>query len=165
MNEPVKGKIHFPNLDGLRFYMALFVIIIHIESIKYQGGREVIKSIYYFQPLAFLDVCLFFVLSGFLITYLLMAEKRETGNINYKSYFKRRSLRIWPLHYLILALGFFVLPFLFNFISKSNHENMHHNFWVNLVGCMLFLSPIALITGRIPPVIGPIWSVGVEEVF
>lgn len=156
---------YFPNLDGLRFFMALFIMVVHIEGIKNEHGGAAVESISYLEPLGYLDVCLFFVLSGFLITYFLITEKKDTGQINYKNYFRRRSLRIWPLHYLILILGFFVLPSLFGFINQSYAEDMHHHFWLNVVGCMLFLSPLVLITRGIPQTTGPVWSVGVEEIF
>ncbi len=156
---------YFPNLDGLRFLSAFCMVIFHLENIKASHGKEVIKDVTHFESLAYLDVCLFFVLSGFLITYFLLVEKRDTGKIDYKSYFKRRSLRIWPLHYLILILGYIVLPFLFGFINKSYAEDMYHHFWLNVVGCALFLSPFVLGTRGIPQTTGPVWTVGVEEVF
>ena len=57
-----------------------------------------------------LGVSLFFVLSGFLITYLLLAEQDIYGSISVKKFYSRRILRIWPLYYLIVTLGLFVLP-------------------------------------------------------
>jgi len=47
-------------------------------------------------------VTVFFVLSGFLITYLLMQERTETNTISIKDFYIRRILRIWPLYYLII---------------------------------------------------------------
>lgn len=56
----------------------------------------------------------FFVLSGFLITYLLLAEQDRYGRIHLKNYYIRRSLRIWPLYFLHFAIVFLLLPFLLN---------------------------------------------------
>ena len=54
-----------------------------------------------------LGVIFFFVLSGFLITYLLLKEKEQTGTVNVKKFYARRVLRIWPLYFFIVLLGFF----------------------------------------------------------
>ncbi|MGB1286338.1 MAG: acyltransferase, partial [Aggregatilineales bacterium] len=44
-------------------------------------------------------VLMFFVLSGFLITYLMLVEIERTDTLNIKKFYVRRSLRIWPLYY------------------------------------------------------------------
>ena len=58
----------------------------------------------------YLGVNLFFVLSGYLITYLLLTEKNNSGTINIKNFYIRRILRIWPLFYFVVLLGFFLFP-------------------------------------------------------
>jgi peptidoglycan/LPS O-acetylase OafA/YrhL len=60
----------------------------------------------------YFGVIFFYVLSGFLITYLLLVEKESMGRIDTRKFYMRRMLRIWPLYYLIITLSFFVLPFL-----------------------------------------------------
>lgn len=57
-----------------------------------------------------LGVYLFFVLSGFLITYLLLEEKHTGGGIDIRKFYVRRICRIWPLYYLLTLAAFFVLP-------------------------------------------------------
>lgn len=68
----------------------------------------------YFGPFVvnagYYGVIFFYTLSGFLITYLLLVEKKTTGSIAVGYFYKRRALRIWPLYYLIVLLSFFVLP-------------------------------------------------------
>ena len=59
-------------------------------------------------------VDIFFLLSGFLITYLLLLEQQRYGRINIKSFYLRRVLRIWPLYYLAVALG----PVLTHFVHE-----------------------------------------------
>ena len=56
-----------------------------------------------------LGVVIFFVLSGFLITYLLLAEKKEYNTIDVRKFYLRRILRIWPLYFLILSTSLTVL--------------------------------------------------------
>lgn len=66
-------KVYFPNLNGLRFVAAFMVIIHHVEQFKNLFGLE---NIFHKSPfisiVGKLGVILFFVLSGFLITYLLL---------------------------------------------------------------------------------------------
>ncbi len=156
---------YFPNLDGLRFVGSLIIIILHIEDIKFKHGREVIPWIRYFHPTGEMDVTLFFVLSGFLITFLLLQEKKKTNTIDLKAFYLRRTLRIWPLYFLIVILGFFVLPHLDAYFSTAYSFHIYKHFWLYFIGCILFLSPIVRTATGLPQTIGPIWSIGVEEVF
>jgi peptidoglycan/LPS O-acetylase OafA/YrhL len=81
------NKVYFPNLNGLRFFAAFSVMLYHFF------GEGLINGHY--------GVVLFFVLSGFLITYLLFEEKEKFGKIEIKKFYFRRILRIWPLYYLV----------------------------------------------------------------
>src|SRR5215213_8378112 len=105
-----KGRVYFPNLDGLRFIAALLVIIHHVEQLK---------SIYripnhwgsaFVQIIGEQGVVLFFVLSGFLITYLLLEEEKTTGTIRVRNFYLRRVLRIWPLYFFIVFISLAILP-------------------------------------------------------
>src|SRR5687768_1669565 len=102
--------VFFKGINGLRFFAAFAVIITHIELLKGHFGY----IHYWNEPMIFhaggLGVYFFFVLSGFLITYLLLAEKSRFGEISILKFYVRRMLRIWPLYYLIVIIGFFVLP-------------------------------------------------------
>ncbi|WP_164891118.1 acyltransferase family protein, partial [Botryobacter ruber] len=68
------NKIYFPNLNGLRFIAAFVVIIHHMEQIKSLLGLQNYWSNPFISVVGKLGVVLFFVLSGFLITYLLLVE-------------------------------------------------------------------------------------------
>ena len=88
---------YFKNLNGLRFIAAFLVIIHHIEQFKNLWN---IPNFYYkssIKSLGDVGVTVFFVLSGFLITYILLKEKQKTGTINIISFYIKRILRIWPL--------------------------------------------------------------------
>lgn len=93
--------MYFKNLNSVRFIAATFVVIHHIEQLKGLAGYPY-RSWY---VLGRTGVILFFALSGFLITSLLLAEQRETGCIHLRKFYVRRALRIWPLYYLIVGLG------------------------------------------------------------
>jgi len=92
---------YIPQFDGLRAFAILLVLIAHsgfLEDLPHLGGLE----------LARLGVDLFFVLSGFLITGILLDSK---GSRHYfRNFYLRRALRIWPLYYLVLFVAFVVVP-------------------------------------------------------
>lgn len=161
-----KEHIYFKGLNGLRFFAAFAVIITHIEMIKEQ---MYCTNLYVSNKIVFeaggLGVIFFFVLSGFLITYLLLKEKEQTNTINIKKFYLRRILRIWPLYFLIVILGFFVLPYfdfmqLPYFIKFKSHLSM-----LNLFLFLIMLPNLAFAIFKPVPHIGQLWSIGVEEQF
>jgi len=182
-------KEYFKGLDSLRFFAALAVFFTHVELIKKFTGfgshwidpEERITKFTVFQsvmskeidPLSpliayssALGVVFFFVLSGFLITYLLLKEKEENQTIAIGKFYLRRALRIWPLYYLIFLLGFFVLPYLDLFSVPGQDVFFHQNFWGNLTLYALFMPNLAFsIYTTAVPNIGQSWSIGVEEQF
>ena len=111
-----------------------------------------------------LGVYLFFVLSGFLITYLLFEEKSIKKKINYRDFLIRRVLRIWPLYFLVLILGLFILPKLITneYIDTSIITDnilelllLYSTFLANIVGPLY----------GVIPYISHLWSIGAEEQF
>jgi peptidoglycan/LPS O-acetylase OafA/YrhL len=95
-----------PALDGLRGIAILLVLFHHVTIYRPDSGMDGwIATL----PLSgWWGVDLFFVLSGFLITGILL-DSRNSKNY-YSSFYARRALRIFPLYYLILLLGLVVLP-------------------------------------------------------
>lgn len=156
-------SIHFPGLNNLRFIAAMGVLIFHIELKKQLLGFK----FYYMHQLINLgdvSVTLFFVLSGFLITYLLLAERKQTGTVAVKKFYTRRILRIWPLYYLILILGFFVLPNISIFqIPTSGLINTGDTIQLSIF--FLFFANIGFIMYGNVAYIDQTWSVAVEEQF
>ena len=158
-------KVHFPGLNGLRFFAAMAVVITHIELIKKSFGLVSFWNNPLIFELGSLGVNFFFVLSGFLITYLLLEEKKVGGTVSVKKFYLRRILRIWPLYFLIVFLGFFVLP-QFNQINISYlTENFSTNFFPNLILYLFMLPNLAFSLFFAVPHIGQLWSIGVEEQF
>jgi peptidoglycan/LPS O-acetylase OafA/YrhL len=151
---------YFPNLDGLRFVGAMTILLLHIEDIKAKQGQEVISWIRYFDNVGEYAVSLFFVLSGFLITYLLLQEKENTSTINLKKFYTKRVLKIWPLYLLIGFIGFFLLPRLDTYFHWAYSQSLNEHFWLYLILYCLFLPVTAL-----SDTIGIAWSVRVEEIF
>ncbi len=112
-----------------------------------------------------LGVTLFFVLSGFLITYLLISEKESTGTVQIKKFYMRRVLRIWPLYFLIIILGLFIFPFIpvFNFPVWSVDTFLGYGAKILLF--LLILPNVSLIIYPAMPFMKQTWSIGVEEQF
>ena len=158
-------KVYFPNLNGIRFLAAFFVIIHHIEQFKSLLGFDNSFTNPFINIIGPLGVILFFVLSGFLITYLLLVEEKLTKNISVKSFYIRRILRIWPLYYLIIGLSFLLFS-QFSFLNVgelSNHVN--DNLTLKLILFIFFLPNLALVLFSPIPYASQTWSVGVEEQF
>ena len=96
-------KLHFASLEALRFFAFLKVFFFHVP---FQVESPVVN---YLKRGGGIGVHFFFVLSGFLITYLLVAEKQARGQVDVRRFLIRRSLRIWPLFYAGVLLAF-LLP-------------------------------------------------------
>ena len=155
--------IYFPGLNGLRFLSALAVIITHVELMQDKLGLENLWDNLLIHNLGVIGVSFFFVLSGFLITFLMIEEKKSFNSFSVKSFYLRRIFRIWPLYFLILILGFFILPNI-TYIPFFS-ENLEFNFSPNLIIYLFILPNIALSIFPAVPLIGQSWSIGVEEQF
>ena len=164
--KPNNANIYFSGLNGLRFFAALAVVITHIELIK---GQMYFTNLWDTNKLIFelggLGVVFFFVLSGFLITYLLLEEKSVSGRVSVKKFYVRRILRIWPLYYLIIVIGFFVLPHLPFIDIPFLTRHLDSGFWNNFLLYILLLPNLAFAFFGAVPHIGQTWSIGVEEQF
>jgi peptidoglycan/LPS O-acetylase OafA/YrhL len=159
-----KQKIFFPNLDGLRFFSFLIVFFSHVfatdyDHIKTQGWYQFFKRKLFAD--GDLGVSFFFVLSGFLITYLLLKERELTKNINIRAFYIRRALRIWPLYYFSVIFGFVIFPLLKQYFGEAPNEN------ADPLLCSLFLNNFDKIINGPPDssVLAVLWSVAIEEQF
>ena len=90
-----RARSHFRGLDGIRC-LAILAVLWH-----HSAGEDPFDNPIFGR--GYLGVDLFFVLSGFLITTILVRQRRDTGTIDLKRFCWRRSLRIFPLYYLFLA--------------------------------------------------------------
>lgn len=156
-------KIHLPGLNGLRFIAALLVIIDHTELFKSYLGLPTLWANSYSAYLGAFGVSIFFVLSGFLITYLLLEELKQ-GPIQIKHFYLRRILRIWPLYYLLVIVGFFVIPYLSFFQIPQYSSEMSDS----LDRFLLFFGLAANVAFVYFPTVAfanILWSVAVEEQF
>lgn len=163
-NQPLQ-RVFFPNLNGLRFLAVLLVIIDHVEVFRFDFGLSSFGHNPIIPMIGQLGVTLFFVLSGFLITYLLLAEKETLGQIKFSSFYLRRVLRIWPLYYVVVILGLFVLPH-FNFFYFPNLTPLVSEHLAIKSFLYIFILPnIAKELYPAVPYLSQAWSIGVEEQF
>ncbi|HTL08949.1 MAG TPA: acyltransferase, partial [Chitinophagaceae bacterium] len=95
------GKI--PSIDGLRAIAILWVIGGHIKH-SLNNSSATFNALDIVFGVGQLGVKFFFVISGFLITTLLIKEKLRTSTIDLKKFYIRRFLRIFPVYYLYLAV-------------------------------------------------------------
>ncbi len=156
-------KLYFPNLNGLRCIAACFVIINHTEQFKYFygiGDGVLSPSV---KNIGKLGVMLFFVLSGFLITSLLLSEERIFGTIHTKKFYIRRLLRITPLYLLLIFLVFFVIQHV-SFLEIPRMRNpIEENFTTIVVLHLFFLPNLTTAIYGFLPYIAQAWSIGTEE--
>lgn len=107
--------------------------------------------------LAFLGL-FFFVLSGFIISYLLFKEKHELGKIRLGYFYFRRVLRIWPLYFLVLLIGFGLVPATQPLLGNASYEESAA-LWPFLLYINNFFRPPET------AILGVLWSIAFEEQF
>src|SRR5580698_8523092 len=142
-----------PQLDVVRG-LAILVVMAHNISPKY----PVLHSQQVFSN-GWMGVDLFFVLSGFLITGILVDTNRSDGY--FKNFYMRRCLRIWPLYY---ALLFFMFVFV-RFVSPSEYLDVVRTaspWWAFPLFLQNFLLPVS--TNAAGP-LAVTWSLAIEEQF
>jgi peptidoglycan/LPS O-acetylase OafA/YrhL len=146
-----KRLSYIPGLDGIRAVAVIAVLCYHANSPWALGG--------------FLGVETFFVLSGFLITSLLLVEWQETGRIDLRNFWLRRARRLLPAVWLLLLL----LPVLAIFFARDALPRLKEDIpaalfyitnWVYIVREVPYFEAF----GR-PPLLQQLWSLAVEEQF
>jgi peptidoglycan/LPS O-acetylase OafA/YrhL len=158
--------MYLPNLNGLRFVAALFVFISHVEAVKNNFNLPNHTYLPFFDVIGKLGVVLFFVLSGMLITYLLLHEESQEQSISIKKFYIRRILRIWPLYFLVVVFALFIAPRI-AFFHLDNCESALSDTTVWPISLLfLFFMPNGVMAyfGVVPYVVQT-WSIGVEEQF
>lgn len=151
-------RVHFHTFDSLRFLSFLLVFMEHSPIPED-------NILYYFSRGGAIGVSFFFVLSGFLITYILILEKLNHQNkIPLKNFFKRRILRIWPLYYAMVLFAF-CTPFILNLLNlTSSNEGYEPNWFLTLI----FLENYVMMYKGNFPNVSPLvvmWSLCIEEHF
>jgi peptidoglycan/LPS O-acetylase OafA/YrhL len=157
------NSFYRPELDVLRFSAFFLVFWFHLlpdRPSRYSLVHStVLKDIFSCIAASMgFGVCLFFILSAFLITTLLLRERRATSTVNLPAFYRRRILRIWPLYFIALALAFVVCGFDTGFPGYG------------VIAAYLLMSGNLLsqlhLSANIQPLkIYHLWSISVEEQF
>ncbi|KAA0990231.1 acyltransferase family protein [Dyadobacter aurulentus] len=161
----MEKRRYFPNLNGVRCIAAVLVIFHHLEQAKHALGIANIYELPIVQHAGRLGVGLFFVLSGFLITYLLLDEKGRFGNVDAKKFYLRRVFRIWPIYFLIIGLSFFVFPHIDLLDYPGIDEKLATDAAERLLLLLLVFPNYAFVLYDLPYWCAQTWSIGVEEQF
>jgi peptidoglycan/LPS O-acetylase OafA/YrhL len=158
ISEKKVERFYRPELVILRFvaFMAVFVCHgprFHAGSAAPPWKVQLERWFEIYAHSGALGVCLFFLLSSYLITELLLQEREKTGTVHLKAFYIRRILRIWPLYYLGVAIAI-VVGFFVPWRALSTPEVLYLLFFVGWLGGTFHFN-----------VMGPLWSVSVEEMF
>lgn len=129
-----------PSLDGLR---ALSIILVVFGHLSFEHLNSVVALSY-----ATLGVRFFFIISGFLITSLLLQERADTATINLSRFYFRRAFRIFPAAIVYMA-------FVFSFYWSQLR-------WYDIASSVLYIANFDPVR---PWFLGHLWSLGVEEQF
>jgi peptidoglycan/LPS O-acetylase OafA/YrhL len=140
-----------PGLDGLRAIAVMAVLLYHADLTWIPGG--------------FLGVEVFFVISGYLITALLLAEWHQKGRINLKDFWLRRARRLLPALYVLLVVTLtFAVVFLPGEVAKLRADVIaavgYVTNWFLILGQQSYFESV----GR-PSLLQHLWSLAVEEQF
>jgi peptidoglycan/LPS O-acetylase OafA/YrhL len=149
---------YFPNLDGFRTVAFLIVFLGHCFILFDYGEKNQFYNVLgklFGKPGA--GVHFFFVLSGFLISYLLLKEIGRNNKIDIKAFYIRRVLRIWPVYYTVI-----IAALLLSFVPRLFYSLHDANFW--MIG-LFFTNYNLAHTGISSLPITVLWSVSVEEQF
>ena len=164
-----KPKIFFPNLDGLRFLAFALVYLQHgywNAFGKQEAGNPVLHAL---QNFFFLNgatgVSVFFVLSGFLITYLILSEIDLRGRLDVGAFYIRRALRIWPLYFAVVTFALVIYPYLKARMGMGSTPTTRTLFYYVFLSNFDVLNISHFCKGSAAMASNVTWSVAVEEQF
>lgn len=142
-----------PQLDAVRGIAVLMVLV-------HNTGRDPALHFGLLAKDGWMGVDLFFVLSGYLITSILLKTKGGQGY--FRNFYARRCLRIWPLYFSVLLLMFVVIPVLRPSAAKAVFEPRSMPWWSYLIFLQNFLVPAIT---KATASLAVTWSLAVEEQF
>lgn len=156
---------HIPALDGVRGWAILLVIMNHTIMLlpRQEPIAFPIRKIIELLGMGWVGVDLFFVLSGFLITGILLRTKNEEGY--YINFYARRSLRIFPLYYLVITVYVLVVPLFFVNFNQIYTETIQFGKFIYYIYAQNFMPGRFHIDSLPQLLLAPTWSLAVEEHF
>lgn len=157
----VTSQYYRPELDVVRFLAFIFVFLHHeLPGLPDPRISSILKGcapvLYASANACGYGLCLFFVLSAFLICELLLREREITYTVRTKQFYYRRILRIWPLYYFGLSIGILVA-----LLNGGHRSDIIYAGWFSIFMGAWY----SCIHGPTLNPIGPLWSISVEEQF
>lgn len=146
-----RGLTYIPGLDGIRAIAVLAVLLYHADVPWMPGG--------------FLGVDMFFVLSGFLITSIVLTELDKTGRLDFKRFYVHRARRLLPALFAVLIFSAILAAIFAPDAAAALRRDIpaalvYATNWVYVVADQSYFE----LTGR-PPLLQHLWSLAVEEQF
>lgn len=143
---------HIPAFDGFRGLFVLQVVLYHALVTDFLRGSPII-------------IDWFFVASGFLITTLLMDERKATETNDLRRFYQRRALRLFPAMYLMIFVSTLMIIFAINFVPAA--QERLHTWWIEPLAAATYCYYIvaAFMPATLDGVLGHTWSLTVEEQF
>jgi peptidoglycan/LPS O-acetylase OafA/YrhL len=157
----LRSVFYIRGLDGLRFLGSFLILWHHSAKGKEMFGYP--SNYLLTGGLGHTAMTLFFTLSGFLIIFILLNEKKNTGDISLSNFYRRRISRIWPLYYFLIGLSIFF----FANCSWFNHPGDIPTNYAIAIPIYLLQMPnahIFFMNGGLVA-LGHLWTIGVEEQF
>lgn len=159
-------KIYFRGLDSMRFIAISFVVLHHFFTFRNYYDTEHIIEFPIIGRIGYYGIQFFFAGSGFLITYLLLAEKTKYGNISLKKFYLRRILRIWPAYYSTIFIGLvIVLQIEFFNIPSITNNYLNADYSIANLLYFLFMPHFAGALYPTAPYVHQTYTIGMEEQF
>lgn len=160
----MEQKVFFKNLDALRFIAFLFIFLGHSldtesDIIRQSAVYDWVKNyVYIFGKTGFSFA---FVLSSYINTWVILEERQHAGKFKPWLYYVRRALRIWPLYFLVLFIGFVLIPLGMELVNEPYQEVGNPWYFIFFVGNFFLIEH----GWTHSPIISVLWSVSVEEQF
>lgn len=158
----MKSSKRYHNLDPLRGFLALCVVLSHIPLVSSTVGLPFYSDLPIFHR-GQDSVLVFFCLSGYLIIGLLFDEKKRLGSISIKNFYVRRILRLYPVYYLVLIIGFVYYHYALDLFNVD--FNIEYSLLEGIAWNVGFLPNVFKNLYDVGSILEILWSIGVEEQF
>jgi peptidoglycan/LPS O-acetylase OafA/YrhL len=158
---PESRRFYHPELDVLRFFAFFLVFLAHSSFAPVRPAWDnhpmLSNLLLAIHGAGFSGVCLFFALSSYLITGLLLKEQEAARTIRLPDFYLRRILRIWPLYFFFMLI---VRPVASHFLANEHFSGTYLAAFLLLAGnwqCYFHGWPLSIAA--------PLWSISIEEQF
>ncbi|RRA49781.1 acyltransferase [Acidipila sp. EB88] len=158
---PAASRFYRPELDVLRFCAFVAVFLDHGTQIDLKHGHlqnhpALAQAIVFIHLIGSFGLSLFFLLSAFLITTLLVIEQDRSGHIDLRKFYVRRALRIWPLYFCYVTASFVLGQF---------WSPAHISTPAFISFFLLSTNWYVMSAGMMSKIVAFLWSISIEEQF